>query len=214
MNLEPILIQYGIRLRTVLFPFTALEMIRSLEKKGYELNQSLRTYPVERVTIEGPIARKGKIGVIVDSGSQYLGIAGEPKELVLTEFKELETQLYEDHNVKVGDVGQFYIFQAAYSYKTSRKPYETIRNAFGLSKSDELSAILGADVSLFEFRVGGTELHVNDVDWFDIKVSPNTLREDAYQFEVGYRNPDKSKTETFIQTIESKLLQIVKIMER
>ena len=214
MALERLQIQYIIRLKTAIFPLALHELLTSLQKKGYELNPTIpMPLPTGRVDVGGPVARKGRTVVIVDSGTQHVGTIGESIESTIESFRELENQLLEDHRIKLGDFARFWAFTAFYLFTTKRKAYESVSNAFKLSRQEELSEVIGQPVSLFEFRIGGANLKVNDDNWFDIRISPNVPRDDSYHIDVAFRNTDRRQTEAFMGAIESKLAKIIELIE-
>ena len=68
---------HGLMLKTVLFPITVKELVISLEKIGYQINPTVPSpLPIGRISVTGELARKGKISLVLETGSKILFVSG------------------------------------------------------------------------------------------------------------------------------------------
>lgn len=215
MTLKPVQISHGIMLKTVLFPTTIKELVTSLEKRGYEINPSIPSpLPPGRFNVTGELARKGKTSVMVETGTKLIFVVDDSIQSSIERFEEIISGLIEDHEIDLNEFARYYRFTATYLFKTKKPAYETISNTIKSPILNEFSKIIGEDVSPLVLRLGGTNLRINDENWFDINIEPNFLRDDSYVINIVYRNQDRSKTKKFMETIENKLQRIIRIIEK
>jgi len=215
MTLKAVRISKGITLNTVIFPLTWHEFLNTLEKKGYELASQLPfPYPTGRFSASGPIARKGKTSIFVNTGANIIRIFDISIKSAGEEFDELLKLLVSDYGVDLNAFARFYSFTASYKFNTDKQASQTISDFCIFPSLGEISKIIGKDVIPFGFRLGAADVLPNDENWFDIRIEPDVLRNDCYTIEIVFRNSDKEIIEEFINTIESNLNKIIDLIER
>jgi len=215
MKCKPLDVNYGIRLKTYLYPLAFHELADSLEKRGYEISSSVPfPRPSGRMTGAGEIARKGKTVVQIDTNAQILVVLDISIKSALDSFDEITKMLIEDHDVNLNDFARFYRFNATYEYSTKKQAYETIARALNFPIFGNLEEIMGEKVWPFELRFGGAGSKVNSENWFDISVRPNVERNDSYFIAVVYRNSDRTKTQNFVKSFEERVTKIIGLIDR
>jgi len=214
MSLFPVNVSVGVYLDCVLFPLTYKEVLDSIEKNGYKLNPSLPVVrPLGRFRGSGQIGTKGKNIFQVDGGDKALLIVGATLEEVQSEFDAFCKTLIEDYSIDVDEMINFYQFIGNYEYKTEHNPYDVISRSYESPHQEKVSEILGMSLKTFSVRIASSETLPKDVDWFDVKITPDVKRNDGYMIEAVYRNKDKEQYANFSDSIESNIVSLIKYLE-
>jgi len=212
---KPLLVTFKIRLKTILFPITFIELTTILEKNGWEISANLPfPRPVTRLSGVGEIARKGKTVLSLDSSAQVLAITDVTIKSALDCFDELTKALIEDFGVDLNGFSKYYGFNATYEIPTKNKAYETIAKNLKIPMLDEFEKIFSEKLWPYELRFAGADLQANSDNWFDITLRPNYERDDSYIVSVIYRNDTKEKAVEFSTSFEQRIEQLVKLIDR
>jgi len=214
MSLIPVNISVSVYLDCILFPLTFTELLDSIEKNGYLLNPSLPVVrPLGRFRGSGQIGTKGKNIFQVDAGDKALSIFGVSLEEVQTEFDAFCKTLLEDYSIDIDEMIKFYQYAGNYEYKTKLNPYDVISRSYESPHHEKVSEIFGESIKTFAIRLAISETLPKDVDWFDVKITPDIQRNNGYIIEVAYRKKDKEKYQTFTDNFESNIIKIIKHLE-
>jgi len=214
MSLIPVNISVSVYLDCILFPLTFTELLDSIEKNGYLLNPSLPVVrPFGRFRGSGQIGTKGKNIFQVDAGDKALTIFGVSLEEVQTEFDAFCKTLLEDYSIDIDEMIKFYQYAGNYEYKTELNPYDVISRSYESPHHEKVSEIFGESIKTFAIRLAISETLPKDVDWFDVKITPDIQRNDGYLIEVVHRKKDKEKYQTFTDNFESNIIKIIKHLE-
>lgn len=214
MSLLPENVSVGVYLDCVLFPLTHKEVLDTIEKNGYKLNPAVPVIrPQGRFRGSGQIGTKGKNIFQIDGGAKALIIAGATLEEVQLEFGAFSQTLIEDYSIDLDKISSFYQFIGNYEYKTEHNPYEVISKSYESPHQEKVSEILGMPLRTFSVRIASSETLPTDIDWFDVKITPDVQRNDGYTVEAVYRKGDKEQYSNFLDTFESNIVTLIQHLE-
>ena len=207
--------EYGVHFKKVLFPFSIIEIVSSLERLGYDIAPEIPfPRPVGRFSGVGEIGRKGKLSIQVDGGAQVLRSVGVSISSALTGFNELAKALNEDYKVDIIPFVRFYQVMANYEVTTTNNALKRIADKSGAPVLKEFGKVLGYEISSTELKFGAKNFEPNSESWFDIHIMPNYERNDRYLFSLVYRNAEKEKTQVFIDHIEENIVKFAEFIDR
>ena len=214
MSLLPVNVSEGVYLDCVLFPLTFKELLDTIEKIGYVLHPSIpKTRALGRFRGSGQIGTKGKNIFQVEGGDKALLVVGASLVEVQSEFAAFCKTLVEDFSIDVEEMIKFYQFTGNYEYKTEHNPYDVISRSFVSPHQEKVSEILGMPLKTYAVRIATSESLPKDVDWFDMKISPDVQRNDGYTIETVYRNKNKEQYTNFTDSFESNIVSLIKYLE-
>jgi hypothetical protein len=207
--------EYGVHFKKVLFPFSIIEIVSSLERLGYDISPEMPfPRPVGRFSGTGEIGRKGKLSIQVDGSAKILRSVGVSIPSALTSFNELVKALNEDYKVDIAPLVRFYQVMANYQVITTNNAIKKIADKSEAPVLKEFSKILGREIASTELKFGAKDLEPNSENWFDIHIIPNYERNDRYLFSLVYRNAEKEKTQVFIDHIEENIVKFAEFIDR
>jgi energy-coupling factor transporter ATP-binding protein EcfA2 len=206
--------RYGVRLDYLIFPIDFRDLRRALAKNGYELShvESVPPPPT-RVRFGGEIGRKGETAVEVETDGGDVWVVGRSLQEAQSSFEELVKVVDSEIGVLLHNHVKFYWAMGHYRIATGKAPYSEIAKVENKECVNQLSKIIGQDLSSFSIRLGSKNATPNDLTWTDIAIEPDTIDERLYHVGVVFRNPDKEMTETFVKDLENKLLRLIKAVE-
>jgi len=214
MSLKLVRMTVTIKLDSILWPITLIELINSLEKLGFEIAREFPfPRPAGRFVGSGQIARKGNIVVNVDGGAKAISMLGLSLESTIEEFDSFLSTLKTDYSVDLDEFANFYQFASRYEYKTNKDAYAIISDFFTHPKLDELAKIIEIPIKTFKIKVGSADAVPNERNWFDLEFAPDVQRNDGYVIDVVYRNENKESYRTFISHIEENILKSIQLLE-
>jgi len=206
---------YGVHFNTVLFPFSIIEVVSSLEKIGYDISPDIPfPRPIGRFIGSGEIARKGKVAIQVEGGEKLLAVAGVSLSSAIDSFNEFAKALNEDHKIDVIPLVRFYRIGANYEIASNSNTLKKIANIAKVPLLANFGTILGQEVVSTELKFGAKDLEPNSENWLDVSIRPNYERADRYIISIVYRNIDKAKTQAFTDHIEENIIKIVESVDR
>jgi len=206
--------RYGVRLDYVIFPIDYRELIHALAKNGYELSPARNIPPAPaRIRYGGEIARKKESVVVVESDRSELGVVSRTLQEAKSSFEELAKVIESELGFKLYEKVCFYLFSVHYKVDTGKAPREQIPKTENKEFIEKLSKILGEDIVSFSLRIARKKAVPNQESWFDIAIDPDILNEKLYHIGVVFRDPEKDKTEKFVNDLENNLLEIIKKIE-
>lgn len=215
MTCKVVTLNYGICFNTYLFPLKISEIASGLEKKGYEISPELPS-PIPPVAIggSGAIARKGKTIIHVDTRGQVLTIADVSVKSALDCFDEITNMLKEDCKINLDSLIGVYEFTAQCEVSTEKQAYETIAKNVEVPILNQIEGILQKQLWPLELRFGGADMKFNSPNWIEFSVEPNFIRNDSYFININYRNGEKDKTRSFIESFEEKIDKIIELIDK
>jgi hypothetical protein len=208
-------LSYGIRFNTYMFPLRISELANDLEKKGYEISPDLPS-PVPTVALggAGPIARKGKTLIHVDTREQVLTIIDVSAKSALDCFDEITGMLKEGHKINLDNLIGVYEFNAQCEVPTQKQAYENIAKNVKVPILDKIEGILEKQLWPSGLRFGGAEMKFNSTNWFEFSIEPNFTRNDSYFININYRNGKKEESRSFTESFEEKIDRIIELIDK
>lgn len=197
-----------------LFPFTFQEVVNALEKIGFEINPQMPTpLPYGRFNGSGEVARKGKTHCVLNAFNMTFQMMGESVESTTDELNEFLATLHDTNKIDLFSRMKYMELQAEYECTTKKNPTTVINNRFSTPLDEEISDILGIKLKTITTRLGLAGEYPNQIEWFDIKMSPSFQRNDGYAINVIYRTADKEKYQTFVANAKLKIEKAIKSLE-
>ena len=205
----------GVEFNTVLFPFSIIEVVSSLERLGYDLSPDMPfPRPMGRFIGSGQIARKGKVAVYFDAVGQDLTVLGVSLSSLTASLNELAKALNEDHKIDITGLAKFYRIEANYEIASNNNTQKKIADVTKAPLLTEFGTILGQELAPTEVKFGAKDLEPNSENWLDISIRPNYERADRYIVSIVYRNIDKVKTQAFADHAEENIIKIIQLVDR
>jgi hypothetical protein len=201
-------------LSDILFPLTLSEILTTIEKLGFEVNPTIPyPYPEGRFIGVGELGKKGKSVFQLNGGDRSFSIIDDSIKSGLENLNEFIKSIKEISKLDVYEHVKFYQMAANYNHYTENNPYEKIGLYCKSKNIESLSKLFKEDIQCFSIRISPSKNIPNSVNWFDITLTPNIERNNGYRIEVIYRNENKKIFEQFRDSIESKLIDMVKSIE-
>jgi len=214
MTLKSMEVRQTIALDYTLFPLKFHEVTKSLEKIGFELSASLPIpMPYGRFSGTGQVGSKGKTVFVVDSSKLTITMAGESFENTSEELQEFVATLSDSYKVNLFERVKWFEFQAKHEFKTEKNAVSLINSKFSVPMDQDVSKIMGIKVKPILTRLGLEGSIPNQIEWFDIKISPDYTRNDGYVIETIFRTDDKEKYLHFVANAKLRIEKIIAKIE-
>lgn len=206
---------------SVLFPFDAGSLLRSLARQGFLVPESLlkailAAPHVARLEPSGAVARKGEVVIGMNAERKTMSVHASGPQSVLSEMESLESLLKDEFGVDSSSIAQFYEFTASLSIKAGKNPLESWGAQLGQSPMiQEVSEVIGIDVSLFGLRLVGKGQVPMQTDWFDIRIEPLVHSPTTHHYvEIVFRNSGRDTVFGFVRELERTLEGLISMLER
>ncbi|MCW4048108.1 MAG: hypothetical protein NWE89_00075 [Candidatus Bathyarchaeota archaeon] len=214
MTLKSMEIRQMIALDYTLFPLKFHEIMKSLEKIGFELAPSLpMPMPYGRFSGSGQVGRKGKTVCVVNSSDKSIQMVGESIESTSDELHELIVTISDSYKIDLNERVKWYEYQAKHEFKTKKNAVLKINSKFNNPMAQEISKIMDINVRPIIARLGMENEYPNQIEWFDVKISPDFSRNDGYLIETIFRTEDKEKYQHFVANTKIKIEKIIEKIE-
>ncbi len=214
MPLKSMHIRQMIALDYILFPLTFHEILYSLEKMGFDISASIPSpIPYGRFSGSGQIARKGKTVCVLNSSDKSIQMVGESIEQTGDELSEFLATILDSYNIDLYEKVKWFEFQSHHEYKTNSNPTELINAKFSSPMDEKLSEIFGINLKPIYARLGLKSDYPNQVEWFDIRFSPDFSRNDGYVIETIFRTENKNKYQKFVASIKPNIEKAIQSIE-
>jgi hypothetical protein len=215
MDLSIHLIQLHTILKHVLFPIDQERLILDLSSSGFTPAQP-GSMILNRLIIQpGDLAVKNNTAVTVNPQSKMISIAGLTPEEVYKTWKEVE-EILKKQDVVLSSSGRLFELKIEGRIKTGKNPVKsiqkTINNDALTQKIDRI--IEGKPSSISTLRFIPKDAEANDEDYYDIRVEPLLIKpKKEYFVRILYRNKILGKSEKLLLNANSKLEEIINIIE-
>lgn len=192
------------------------DLLDHLKEKGFEESKIPKIGRVdEDFTLKKTnIAEKGKCDILYDR--DRVSIMGRHSKEILYRVDETE-KILKDLEVHTKCFG----FNSTYriASKSKNPPLYSISRFLG-NKFKGITDILSVEVAPFSLRffpknkIDLQEDIKTQPEWFDIQIYPYIVNPQYYGATVVFRDPDLQKTKSFLGMMESKLLDIIRLIEK
>lgn len=205
------------KLNYVLFPIDGRELIEATKKIGYRVPQ-VPPAPDMRVTIaiSGNFAQKGE--TILDGSADrcVLGATAKSYDQAIAAFDELSSLILNDFNVNIEKEARFYEIMADFQFNSISSPLKAISGIFKRNQFvSSIAKILKQNISMFTLRFVTEGKVPNQEEWLDITIEPSVMiPNQRYNVAVIFRSKDKSIVYEFGRELESRVLDIIKAIEK
>jgi len=215
MTLKAILVVYGVRFDSVLYPIMHHEMNEGLQKIGFELNPGWpQRVPISaRISGQGEAARKGKTSISINADSQTLLVSDESIASVFSNIDDLHKMFIEEFGIDIFEMADHFSFTGDYMYYSDKPAFSTISKIIDSPFVKEISKIMDHEMEGFMINLAMKGLTVNSEDWYDIMIRPSYERDDSYIIRVVIRNPDREVLNELITEFEGKITDVVGYIE-
>jgi len=217
-KITPIRYHLALVLKSLHFPLTYPSINDSLKKRGYTLTESsLRLVPSvplgARSYLSGRIATKEECYVDIDADRKFIATEGRNTKKVIETFNDLVNMSKEDFNVS-GEEFDYCELIASFSAPAIKNSMESIKKTLKNELYVQVSKILKSEVSPYTVTFAPSKGMPSDKIWFHIKIEPEvTMPKKAYDISVIYRHEDKNDVLSFTSEVESKILEIINLIE-
>lgn len=208
----------SVRLLGPLFPFDPIRFGRALRDQAWLLSDQFpRAAPVgARVVLEGVVARKGDVGILLHSERLQLGVVAADTDSLVSEFLQMEAIIRKEFRLDLRKNAYFYEFIAGVTIKTSKSPLTQIQSNFtttGLFQ--KLGEALGSPVAPFGLRIALSDEPPNQPRWMEIKIEPDVLDpHDLLSADTVMRDPDRDTVVNFVKRFDKTVTAIAGILEQ
>jgi len=211
MTLKAVLVVYGVRFDSVLYPIMHHEMNEGLQKIGFELNPGWpQRVPINaRISGQGEAARKGKTSIRINADSQQLLVSDESIDSVISNINDLHKMFIEEFGIDIFEMAHHFSFTGDYICYSDKPAFSTISKKIDSPFVEEISKIMGHEMEGFMINLAMKGLTVNSEDWYDIMIRPSYERDDSYIIRVVIRNPDREVLNELITEFEGKVTDVV-----
>ena len=179
----------------VIFPLSFAILQGLLTDKGYKPTKLPEGAPPLITVIDGQLATKENLTVDCQTERQVIGVNSNDIELLINSFNEIEEIMSTELGDSMSNNNQFYEITAQFTIKTGKNPLDVFaKNREKLSLCEKVSEIMGENISPFGFRFTPTNVSVQSVNWFDIKLEPLVHRSTTiYYGSLVFRNKNREK---------------------
>lgn len=206
----------SLKYRSVLFPFEPLQFIHILSRNSFIPTDIPPTVPLGmRADVNGVVARKGDVGIRMDTGRLILAVHGTDPKTCVTEMEALDDLIQEEFGLENPREAQYYELLAGVAMKAQTSPlasWQKRGNEFPFA--NKAAAIIGWDVAPFGVRLCPKENIPNDPDWFDIRVEPlvqSATRQ--HSVEIVFRRAKRDEVFAFVSALDSTITRLLALVE-
>jgi len=216
-KITPIRYQLALVLKSLHFPLTYPSINDSLKKRGYTPTESslrLPSVPMgARSYLSGRIAAKEECYVDIDAGRKFIATEGRNTKKVIETFNDLVNMAAEDFNVSEEEFDYCELI-ASFSAPAIKNSMESIKKTLKNGLYVQASKILKSEVSPYTVTFVPSKGMPSDKIWFHIEIEPEVaMPKKAYNISVMYRHEDKNDVLSFTNEVESKILEIINLIE-
>ena len=200
----------------VLFPIEFMELIRTLSNKEFEIiaPPPIRAPPGTRLGFKGDLAKKGRCLIDINPDRQILGVKGVNFEEIEEVYKELKEIIQNDLDINFEKRIKFYELTGEYEIESDKRAIDSIANLFAQNNFlSKCTSVLDNEVAIFTIRLVSKGQIPNQEEWLDISIEPVVLKPSLYLISVVFRSKDESKVLTSARTSESKLLELIRLIQ-
>lgn len=218
LEFQKVIFRYSVRFEYVLFPFDMVELVEHLARSGYTptIGPRPRMFGQNvRFLAKGKIAQKGDTEVEINDELGVLATISSSPASALQCLNEIIQLIKDKFCVDLTKNAAFYELMENVDIKTSRNAIEAIEHTGEKNSCMEaIGKILGQEISNYTIRLVPKGQVPSQKEWLDITIEPDTIRPNAsYRVLAIYRSEDKSKVETFAQSLVENLTQAIRAIE-
>jgi len=190
-------------------------MTNGLQKIGFELSPGwpLKVPLASRVSGHGEVARKGKTMININADSQQLHISGESVVSVLSNVDDIHGMFIEEYGIDIFKMIKHISYTGEYIHYTDKPAYPTLSNKIDSSIAEEISKMMGHEMTWFQINMAFKGLTVNSGNWYDFIIRPSYERDDSYIIRVVIRNPEREVINELITEFEDKIEDVISYIE-
>lgn len=200
----------------VLFPINSIELMDVLSSRDYRIISPPppRISPPARLEFIGNLAQKGGCVIDINPDKQILGVKGVDFEEIEQIYEELKEIIQNEIGSNFEQKVRFYELIGEYSVESDKRAIDSIANLFAQNDFlSQCSSVLDNELSIFTVRLAPKGQIPNQEEWFDINIAPHILKPSLFVISVVFRSKDESKVLTFARHSESKLLELIRVIQ-
>lgn len=201
------------RFMNVLFPIEIPVLLRLLPNIGY-IVPSKRLKGV--IDPGEALAIKGNNELILNQDNKLLGIEGSSISDILEAFNELRNFWIERINPNPAAETHYVEIAGTGFVGTTTSPSEKfIKFWSGIDRIDNLSKIVGFEITNYGLRLVTQSIEPNDPEWFDLRIQPQVISSaNHYYTNIVWRTRELANAIENIQNIENIIKKIIHEIER
>jgi len=191
----------------------------SLEKRNYSITLPPGPLPSAppggRIYVSGPIATKEGCNVVLDSDRKILISEGTSNEKIIDILEDLTRIAKDDFFVDMDEEVDYLELTSELDILSDADPREKIEDFFeGIEAIKKFNEILGTKTSLFSIDITPKGETPTSKKWFHITIEPRVATpRRVYYVRAVYRDDNKDAVVKFTREINSKILNLIKIIE-
>ena len=215
MELEFIVVEFHTILKNVIFPVNQINIMSDLLANGFQPVTAGQMIKNKLIIQPGDLAVKNNSVFTINPQSQMIQVTGLTISEVYQTWKEIE-KILQKQNINLKSIGRLSEFKIECIIKTGKNPLKSFQNIYKSTditpKFDKLfnekpSAVLG-------IRLVPSDGNIDTENYYDIRLEA-LLRnmKDEYFLSFVYRNKDQEKSEKMFLNAESKISELLKLVE-
>jgi hypothetical protein len=215
MQLDFNIVEFHAILKNVLFPVDQAKIISDLAANGFQPTAPGQMIENKLIIQQGDLAIKNNTVFTMNSQAQMIRVTGLNILEVYQTWKEIE-KILQIQDIDLKSTGRLFEFKIECFIKTGKNPLKIFQNHFKSTnipqKFDKLfnekpSSMLG-------IRLVPSDGCIDTENYYDIRLEPFLRNaKDQYFLNFLYRNKDASKSEKLFANVESKISEILKLIE-
>ncbi len=216
VQIQPIRYRIALVLNTLFYPLTFPDVLESLKERKFIVPRTaVSSMPTgQRSYVGGPIATKDDVTVDLDPDRKIVATEGKNVESVLSVFEEITSLLRDDYSVNLDNDTDYVEVAGSLLVKVKGVAREEIEELFsGVTKVQKLRSVLQFEPVIRSFTIAQRGKPPESKEYVELSVNYRVTVKDTYYIEAIYRNPTVAKTLSFAKSINSKVENLVGLIE-
>ncbi len=200
----------------MIVPIETSDLLAGLQRHGYKIAKSPRIPIGLGASIEtaGTVAQLGETEVDMDLRHGIIGVESGSSKDTIAGFRQLLDILKNDLRMDPERSTWFVETITELSIQGTQRAIAAIRDAYSESALVKAAnKVLGEPTGFFGIRIGSKESEPSGPDWFDLRIEPMLRNLEVYYVNLVYRSSDSTKVLRFAEGIESKISEIIGVLE-
>jgi len=150
---------------------------------------------------------------MLNADARQLVVNDESVDSALENFKDIQNMFVEEFDIDLTERADHFSFTGDFMWYSEGPAYSTLSNKISSPVIDEISRIMGYEMSSFQVNAAIKGLQVNSNNWYDMLIRPSYERDDAYIIRVVIRNPDREVIDKLISEFMGKISDVMGYIE-
>ena len=200
----------------IVYPLDYGVLKKVLRTYAYKMPQVHGEAPPEAIlTVDGLVGKKDEFTVDVSTERQIFGVSSTSSHKLEHEFNMLEDSISKEIGIELPSKARFYEFIYDAVVKTGSNPLEVMAKiGREIPIYNEISQLLGGQVSPLNLKVSPTNTSVESENWFDFTIEP-VLNKATIAYHIGFvfRNKEKTRVLDKISNVNIVVEDSLKLIE-